>query len=923
MSNSSSPLAGPRRLILIHSGKYDYAELDLTQSFQLVGANGLGKTALIATLQYLYTDSQRDMRFGTHTTEESRKFYFRTDYSFVLFECETSLGMMMVGVRSQGAAGAYEMQRFVWKGGFRREDFVDPEGLPKRWDEIKLILGIKGLQLLPDAADLRRLLGAIDEHTVTSWGLIPLSDARDYGRFRQTFQRLLHLHNIRQDDLKELLADCAKLTSPQRQIDLEKEASRELATIERDRAEIARLEAARPKVAKVRSLHDDETVKRTIAHALARELLARYMGYSSVLTDEKTTLYALQEQCRLNLECLALEKRDLIAQRDAAVARRAQAEDHLLHIETNRTVFRDFVVEFEENAYALIDNEVTDLQGKLALAPPEAVEVLENELREKRELLAAQERAAARIQSLFITWLRARLPADRIGQLGALFNQRLLELEMDEQIVVADEAALLRRLDAALEYSDVRGYHDAAIEVVYPPGAVSAIGQLGNADGYRTRATRLRREIANLERAIEAKRHGVALTARLETRKQDRRLQAQRIEAYKAFRTDLSRETEYKATAAQSAASIATLDQQLVAIEESTKRDLDQRRKASLRLEALVEEERKVQIEARNMPVAGGNDPGPAPISDDAVRALPADLPSVFRLVRQKCTEANAASERLAESVGSLDQDFLTASFHYDASAPVEERLRQLEAQIASLEERNQAVQNRWRAVFSDARSGFSHMLKSLAAVKREIRKLNDELASIEFSSLENVRLVLTEDKHAVAEYERHAHDIATPSLFDSPADTDTRISQFHRLLEHRPRLVLNDLFALNCEVTRKDGLKNTYDDFDAVESTGTTIVLKVTLNLLVLRDLLLPGKARIPFYLDEVHALDRQNFTNIIQLSERLGFIGIFAAPTTAVGPRRFVHLVPDANGRLVVTEAHRKDILRDASAQEEVADG
>ena len=31
MSNLVRPMAGPRRLILIQSGKYDYAELDLTE----------------------------------------------------------------------------------------------------------------------------------------------------------------------------------------------------------------------------------------------------------------------------------------------------------------------------------------------------------------------------------------------------------------------------------------------------------------------------------------------------------------------------------------------------------------------------------------------------------------------------------------------------------------------------------------------------------------------------------------------------------------------------------------------------------------------------------------------------------------------------------------------------------------------------
>ncbi len=203
-------------------------------------------------------------------------------------------------------------------------------------------------------------------------------------------------------------------------------------------------------------------------------------------------------------------------------------------------------------------------------------------------------------------------------------------------------------------------------------------------------------------------------------------------------------------------------------------------------------------------------------------------------------------------------------------------------------------------------------MLKSLDAVAKQARKLHGELARIEFSSISEVRLEIVQNQAAVADYERHAKDSPQPSLFDTAEAADRKLDKFTKLLNRRPRLVLNELFSMRCEVRRKDGQKNFYDDFDQVESTGTTIVLKVTLNLLVLRDLLIPGTERITYYLDEVHALDRQNFGNILQLSERLGFVGIYAAPTAAVGPRRFVHLVPDAKGRLVVMPAHQKDIVR-----------
>ncbi len=49
-------LNGPIRLVLLHSGKYDYAEVEIDVPLHLVGPNNVGKTSLIAALQFLYID---------------------------------------------------------------------------------------------------------------------------------------------------------------------------------------------------------------------------------------------------------------------------------------------------------------------------------------------------------------------------------------------------------------------------------------------------------------------------------------------------------------------------------------------------------------------------------------------------------------------------------------------------------------------------------------------------------------------------------------------------------------------------------------------------------------------------------------------------------------------------------------------------
>ena len=47
---------GPQRLILIRSGCYEYAEIELTCALQIVGPNNTGKTALIKALTGIDAD---------------------------------------------------------------------------------------------------------------------------------------------------------------------------------------------------------------------------------------------------------------------------------------------------------------------------------------------------------------------------------------------------------------------------------------------------------------------------------------------------------------------------------------------------------------------------------------------------------------------------------------------------------------------------------------------------------------------------------------------------------------------------------------------------------------------------------------------------------------------------------------------------
>lgn len=113
---------GPKRVILIRAGRYDYAEVVLGQSMHLVGQNNAGKTSLIATLQMLYVAGFNEMSFS-RSWDETRRYYFRLDSSTILFETVTSDGRFVtVGLRGRGQLGAFQVDRFAFEGAYRKED---------------------------------------------------------------------------------------------------------------------------------------------------------------------------------------------------------------------------------------------------------------------------------------------------------------------------------------------------------------------------------------------------------------------------------------------------------------------------------------------------------------------------------------------------------------------------------------------------------------------------------------------------------------------------------------------------------------------------------------------------------------------------------------------------------------------------------
>lgn len=196
---------GPQRLILINSSVYEYAEVELAGTLQIVGPNNIGKTTLIKTLQFLYLNDRRHMDFGAHSPEQTREFYFPNQYSYILFECLGVTGQHVIGWRGQSKASGGEPERFCYSGPFVPTDFHNQKNQIREPKEVDVQLSLKNLRKIKSAEEHKELLLPPVNGDDRGLGIVALRENEKFHQFRETLKNLLTLSTITQEQMRDCL----------------------------------------------------------------------------------------------------------------------------------------------------------------------------------------------------------------------------------------------------------------------------------------------------------------------------------------------------------------------------------------------------------------------------------------------------------------------------------------------------------------------------------------------------------------------------------------------------------------------------------------------------------------------------------------------------------------------------------------------
>ncbi len=908
---------GPQRLVLIHAGRYDYADVELRGSLQIVGPNNTGKTTLINTLQFLYLDDRRHMEFGSYSSEQTRDYYFPDQYSYILFELLGVSGKYVIGWRGQSRVIGPEPERFVFEGPFDRDDFLREDYQVREPKDVSSRLSLKNYRVLKNAQEHRELLLLSTKGESRGLGLVILRDNDRYPQFRETLKNLLCLSTISQDQMRAQLIMLAGFAADRQALNI-----REVFGDDYDR-----ILGRKQKVVLFRKQQKEIELLVQASNrreALRGQLTCRWQDLrlkrQAFEQDHKSRMEKLtKDAVRAARRIQQLEEctHQRHAAKEALAAAKGETSVRLSAISAQTREFAGFTEDLARSALKNIQGELRRLEDTLRDAEKETRDKAVLKRQRCQEIVNRTSHAIAHFDRALITVLRQELKEMELASLTRLFNFDLLEQTVGNGGISLHSTGKLAQLLRLLGRRIRDGvYEDNNISLPLP-AARRNLSELENVASLRER---LMEEQASLEKCVgvlAAIEQRDSLLGELNTKRQQ--IEGKRDdnghEIEEGLAKQLFRFEEYEKNRHE--------EPQLKA---ELKRIVDETSAEEARIQELREElkvARDDESSAKTQVKAEENDFATqvkafgecsAPEFHDVAGPTETEFSSDFatcveeyRKMEQELRDVNSkivvALQRLEVALG---PDY--------AGSDESETIQRFREELEALPEQEEVLQRDWQHQLTGLQATFDQVLRSLADIKSAADRLNRDFSMIHISNLATLRMEVQEQTENVGSMRRLAR-IEQPGLFDESTGFEATISSFRSRFEATPVLRYQDLFTLQFTVTGDDGKPHHYQDFRQVESDGTTITIKVLFNLLVLRSLLREDAQKnllceIPFFLDEIYSLDDVNRHAILATARKLGFVAITAAPES-VGEVDALYFLQPQRGRITLRNGHRISVL------------
>lgn len=893
---------GPQRLVLIRSGCYEYAEVELTDSLQIVGPNNTGKTALINTLQFLYIDDQRRMDFGSYTAEQTRAFYFPNQYSYILFECLGATGKCVIGWRGQSKASGSDPERFLYAGPFDPSDFIDGKNQVRDPRDVKARLALKQFRSIKNSQEHKELL--LPGSGEYGLGIISLRDSDKYHHFRETLKNLLTLSNISQEQMRDRLLMLADIPPDRTAFDARELFREDYDLVCARREQLLNFKKNRLLVEQlIRKFYEREIVRGELMWYWP-ELRKRRQTFEKEHNENLTGLQNERAEQEKNIETLEAEQ----ARQHEHVRTCSVEEGELLQqlrgIEAQDKEFKGFPVDLERIAVGNLEQDVRNLQRQLDNAQKESRDTAQRNLNKFEELVKQSERLVAEFEHIVVTLLRRSFTDEELNTIFSVLNQGLLELPVGtDGVTVLRETELITKLRALLARTKGGVYRDSAVS--FPLSKIAdPLSGLENVNTARERLAEHQAEVSRWKEILTAIDQRDKLESQCREKLVEIDQRNRRLIEFDQYQENKGNEARLRAVLERTEESISEARGNIEKLSLEIKAAGQAKSMIDIAMRQQQEEhDRALKLLDQCSPPDFSEKPHrPDHIEDDFAAFI-------TQFVKQQSFQAKL-TEELAYLLREIEQCFGDQFNGADDS----ETIGNLRGELEALPGKEEALTRDWNALIQGLKATFDHVLRNLDHVRNAAGNMNREFAKVQVSNLKLIRLEVIDQSEIVGWIKRLA-TFDPGGLFETDPQQQAAIANFRRKLQDHPVIRFTDLFTLGVTVVGADDQRHTYHDFRQIESHGTTITVKVLFNLLLLKSQLRHDDCAVPFFLDEIQTLDPANRDAILRTARQLRFIAITAAPE-AISEVDALYFIQPHNGRIILRNKHRLKVRRTAAA-------
>ncbi len=910
---------GLTKLALLNTAGYSKCVIPLDKPVSICAPNNTGKSSVINALQFPLINDLRLTEWDGHSIEETRKFYFSTDRSFILLEANLPEGKVVIGVAGLGPVAGYEHQFFTYQGELNLDDYYEDRKLLK-YSKVFIELNNRGanpVELKPSELNALLTGGPTKFDSRVNLRMVPLANNSDAPIYKEIFRKILNLHNLSAQDVKRFILKVFDRAISAGAIDFYDVWQSSFEQVNRARKQLALLESQQDAVEALEQLRQKRGELKGKLSQLQPKL-------DIALTEWDDYIQSHRDQLSEELESLVLQQSSLAEQNQLYTTQLNQIAIDCAEIERWLTDYARLDQEYALTNLETLTNRLTESRNEyeslshgIQGIKGQNLSTIVSRRRDVSRQLKTLERQLKNIEYNLYSRIREDLSVKEVDLIGRLFNQDVLNLATTKQgeVQIDDETAFSAFIEQIADR--IKGH---TLEL---PGATLDLSDLSLPDMSATEdKVALAEQIEALKLSLEELETQEEIAKDLESKLAEREVL---YEELKHAEKDLEQFKLYQVLSEQYDEKLSLKDQLMEekAIIELKQQDItaqssqlaDKRSQIKVKREQLERQQQRMaesakrRIDDRLELRQGYVVPYPLEIDID-MESLSDQLDSF----NEECRELNLTNLNIENSYKMV---FNAGVTKFDIEEDEDARLEKLISAFHNLDNEREAIERQSRVALTEVASTIKGLRQDLDRLKNEMNGFNRKVGKNHISNLKDFRIDIIERNQIVdaidtilATSESYEQG-DTLSVFDM-AFSDSPQSNQHledakdyliKAGSEKGGLTLADLFDVRFKVVNRNNDTEYFDRIDSAGSNGTRITIKLLCGMLFIRQLLTEkeqGRYQIPIYIDEAADIDPENQKSIIEMAVSFGFNPVFASVKPQTSCNYIVPIRTTKDGKL-----------------------